>query len=85
MQYIKNLLATVIVGALTVFLFVVGLGFMLMMLVILLIAGLFVKPQTHSVWRKKWTQQWSNRQPFGRHKSKNDNAIEGQYTVVESH
>lgn len=84
MHTIKTLFATIILGSLTFFLFVIGLGFMVFMLVAMLIAGLFVKPQTKNAWRQQWSQQWTQRKQFGK-KNHNSQVIDGQYTVVEPH
>ncbi len=86
MQTVKTLLASIILGSLAFFLFVIGLGFMMLMLITMLIAGLFVNPQKKARWQQKWSQAWVQRQPFGKTgKASNTDVIEGQYTVVESH
>lgn len=85
MQVFKKLLAVVTVGILSLFLFIVGLGFMLFVLMLLLLAGLFFKPQTYNTWRQKWLTQW--RRQFGKADKQNTDrkVIDGQYTVIEPH
>ncbi|PID65360.1 MAG: hypothetical protein CR975_07455 [Gammaproteobacteria bacterium] len=86
MQTVKTLLASIVLGSLAFFLFVIGLGFMMFMLITMLIAGLFVNPQKKAQWQQKWSPAWVQRQQFGKNgKASNTDVIEGQYTVVESH
>lgn len=86
MQALKTLFTTLIVGGLTFFLFVIGLGFMVLMLIIMLIASMFVSTKRKTQWQQQWSQQWAQRKQYGhRQKSQHTEVIEGQYTVVEPH
>lgn len=91
MQKIKVLFTALLAGGLAFFLLFMGLGLILAWFVIMVLASLFVKPQTRHQWRQRWAKNWQARQAW-RHSSvnhsqkqatKDTSVIEGQCRVIE--
>lgn len=84
MRKITSMLITITISSLTFFLFLVGLGVMLALLVAMLLIGVFLKASTRQQWRERWTENWKNRHTAyydEHHKQRQAQVIEGEYTV----
>lgn len=83
MKQLKHIIATLVLGGFAFFMFMIGLGVLFFMMLVWLVSGLFVKPET----RAKMRQQWQARRHMQTQKStaQKGTTIEGQYDIVDTH
>lgn len=87
MQQIKTFLLALTAGSVALFMFFVGLGLTLFMMVVLAIMSLFMKSKNHAQLKSRWqhSAHYRGKKPSEQAdgSQKKSTVIEGQYTVVD--
>lgn len=81
MKQLKSIFVGLTIGGFALFMFFIGLGLMVVMIIALTISRLFMKPQSHVELKNKWQARRDAMQ--NKVKTAKGNIIDGQYDVID--